>query len=219
MAAPLRVIVFGKQGSGKGTLATRLRDQLGIPHISTGDMLRAAAASGSEFGEKVAAIIDAGELVSDEVMEDVVRGRLAEADAQPGFILDGYPRTKGQAEFLDDLLAPEGISVVIELDVPDQVVVDRIVGRRICESCASVYAAGVDESAETGVCAKCGGAVVKRGDDTEAKVQKRLDAFREQTEPLLGYFSDQGLLERVDGVGDPDEIAAGVVTLIRSRQG
>jgi len=219
MAAPLRVIVFGKQGSGKGTLATRLSDQLGIPHISTGDMLRAAAASGSEFGKQVAEIIDAGELVSDQMMEDVVRGRLAEPDAQPGFILDGYPRTKGQAEFLDDLLAPEGIGVVIELDVADEIVVRRIVGRRVCESCASVYATGVDESADTGVCAKCGGAVVKCGDDTEQKVQTRLDAFREQTEPLLGYFSERGLLERVNGVGDPDEIAAAVVALIRARQG
>lgn len=220
MAAPLRVIVFGKQGSGKGTLATRLTDQLGIPHISTGDMLRAAAASGSEFGEKVAAIIDAGELVSDEVMEDVVRGRLAEADAQPGFILDGYPRTKGQAEFLDDLLAPEGISVVIELDVPDEVVLRRIEDRRVCSNCAAVYALGVDESADSGVCVKCGGAVVQRKDGISLEVvQKRLDAFREQTEPLLGYFSERGLLERVNGVGDPDEIAAAVVALIRARQG
>ena len=219
MAAPLRVIVFGKQGSGKGTLASRLSAQLGIPHISTGDMLREAAASGSEFGKQVAAIIDDGKLVDDATMEGVVTGRLAESDAQAGFILDGYPRTKGQAEFLDDLLAPEGISVVIELEVADEVVVRRIVDRRTCESCASVYALGADESADSGVCAKCGGAVVKRGDDTDAKVQTRLDAFREQTEPLIGYFAEQGVLERVDGVGDPDEIAAGVVALIRARQG
>jgi len=219
MAAPLRIIVFGKQGSGKGTLATRLSDHFGIPHVSTGDMLRDAKASGTEFGKKVGAIMDAGQLVPDEVMEDVVRDRLAEADAADGFILDGYPRTDGQAAFLDDLLAPDGISIAVELEVPDRVVLERITNRRTCGECKKIYARGRDESARSGVCAACGGSVVQRADDTKEAVEQRLARYQEQTEPMIGYFDGRGLLERVSGEGDPDGIAAGVVALIEARRG
>ena len=218
MAAPLRIIVFGKQGSGKGTLATRLSDRFGIPHVSTGDMLRDAKASGTEFGKKVGAIMDAGQLVPDDVMEDVVRDRLAEPDAAAGFILDGYPRTDGQAAFLDDLLAPEGISVAVELQVGDPVVLERITRRRTCMKCKTIYALGRDDSADTGTCAACGGKVVQREDDTEEAVKIRLERYQEQTEPMIGYFAGRGLLERVSGEGDPDEIAAGVIALIEARR-
>lgn len=219
MAAPLRIIVFGKQGSGKGTLATRLSERFAIPHVSTGDMLRDAKASGTEFGKKVGAIMDAGQLVPDDVMEDVVRDRLAEPDAAAGFILDGYPRTDGQAAFLDDLLAPEGISVAVELQVGDPVVLDRITKRRTCMKCKTIYALGRDDSATSGTCAECGGKVVQREDDTEEAVKIRLERYQEQTEPMIEYFAGRGLLERVSGEGDPDEIAAGVVTLIEARRG
>jgi len=219
MAAPLRIIVFGKQGSGKGTLATRLSDHFGIPHVSTGDMLRDAKASGTEFGKKVGAIMDAGQLVPDEVMEDVVRDRLAEADAADGFILDGYPRTDGQAAFLDDLLAPDGISIAVELEVPDHVVLERITNRRTCRKCKTIYALGRDESATSGKCAECGGEVVQRADDGEDAVKVRLARYLDQTEPMIDYFAGRGLLERVSGEGDPDKIAAGVVALVEARRG
>ncbi|MBM3662534.1 MAG: adenylate kinase [Actinobacteria bacterium] len=219
MAAPLRILVFGKQGSGKGTLATRLHARLLLPHISTGDMLRAAAASGSEFGQRVAAIMDAGELVSDEVMEGVVEERLNAPDAADGFILDGYPRTPGQAAFLDELLLPDGISIAIELQVADDVVRGRIVNRRVCTSCGAIYAAGRDESAETGVCAACGGTVIQRDDDTEEAVGARLATYAQLTEPLLEYYEDRGLLERISGEGDPEAIADGAVALIEARRG
>ena len=214
MSAPLRILVFGKQGSGKGTLAATLCERFDVPHISTGDMLRAAAASGSEFGRQVAAIMDAGDLVSDEVMEGVVRERLAAPDAAAGFILDGYPRTPGQAEFLAGLLVPGDITVAIELQVADEVVRARIVNRRVCTSCGTIYAVGRDEAARTGVCAACGGPVVQRDDDSEAALDARLATYAGLTEPLLGYYSERGLLERIPADADPATVAdaaAGVI--------
>jgi adenylate kinase len=216
---PLRLIVFGRQGAGKGTQAARLAAHYGIPHISTGDMLRAAAASGSEFGLQVKAIMDEGGLVSDDVMEGVVAERLGQPDAQPGFLLDGYPRTPGQAEYLQGLLAPQGVRLAINLEVPEDVVVERITGRRVCSNCGTVYAVGRDESATTGVCAKCGGTVVQREDDTEEAVRKRLALYAQSTEPLLAWFRDRDLLADVDGVGDPDDIAAELVRIIDARNG
>ena len=216
-AAALRLIVFGRQGAGKGTQAVRLAEHYAIPHISTGDMLRAAAASGSEFGQQVKAIMDAGSLVSDDVMEGVVAERLAQPDAAPGFLLDGYPRTPGQAEFLQKLLAPQGVTMAINLEVPEDVVVERITGRRVCSSCGTTYAMGRDESAASGVCAKCGGTVVQRPDDTESAVRTRLSLYAASTEPLLAWFRERNLLADVDGVGDPDAIAAELVSIIEGR--
>lgn len=215
MARPLRLIIFGRQGAGKGTQSTRLAQRFAIPHISTGDMLRAAAASGSEFGLQVKAIMDAGHLVSDEVMEGVVRQRLSEQDTGPGFLLDGYPRTPGQAEFLQGILAPDGVTLAIDLDVPESVVLDRITHRRVCSSCGTTYAVG-DQSADSGVCAKCGGAVTQRADDSEESVRKRLALYAQQTEPLLNWFSDRGLLVTVDGVGEPDAIANRIVEAVQN---
>lgn len=215
--APLRLIVFGRQGAGKGTQAARLAAHYGIPHISTGDMLRAAAASGSEFGRKVKEIMDSGSLVSDEVMEGVVAERLAEPDAGSGFLLDGYPRTPGQAEYLEELLAPDGVQLAIDLEVPEDVVVERITGRRVCSTCGTTYALGRDESATTGVCDRCGGEVVQREDDTEEAVRKRLALYAASTEPLLAWFRDRGLLAEVDGVGEPEAIAAELVRIIDTR--
>lgn len=217
MTDGVRLIVFGRQGAGKGTQATRLAGRYGIPHISTGDMLRAAAASGSDFGRRVKEIMDAGSLVPDDVMEGVVAERLAQPDAASGFLLDGYPRTPGQAEFLQRLLAPEGVSLAIDLDVPEDVVVERITGRRVCSTCGTTYAVGRDRAATTGSCDKDGGPVVQRADDTEEAVRKRLATYREQTEPLLAWFDERGLLVRVDGVGDPDEIAEGLAGVIDAR--
>lgn len=215
--AALRLIVFGRQGAGKGTQAARLATHYGIPHISTGDMLRAAVASESELGQRVKAIMDTGALVSDDVMEGVVAERLAQPDAAGGFLLDGYPRTPGQAEYLQGLLAPEGVRLAINLEVPEDVVVERITGRRVCQQCGTTYALDRDESATSGECAKCGGAVRQRPDDTEAAVRKRLALYAASTEPLLAWFRERDLLVDVDGVGDPDRIAAAIVRAIDDR--
>ena len=213
MSNSLRLIIFGRQGAGKGTQCVRLAAHFGIPHISTGDMLRASAASGSEFGQRVKAIMDGGGLVSDEVMEGVVAERLAAPDAADGFLLDGYPRTPGQAAFLDDLLSPLGVSLAIKLEVPESVVFDRITKRRVCERCGTTYSVG-EPSAESNVCAKCGGAVHQRGDDSPDSVRKRLALYESQTQPLLAWFSERGILVTVDGVGEPDQIASSLVQVI-----
>jgi adenylate kinase len=217
METALRLILFGRQGAGKGTQAALLAEHYGIPHISTGDMLRAAAASGSEFGRQVKEIMDSGALVSDEVMEGVVAERLAQPDAAAGFLLDGYPRTPGQADYLQGLLAPGGVSLAVDLEVPEDVVIGRITGRRVCRVCGTIYAVGRDRSADTGVCAKEGGEVVQREDDTEEAVRKRLATYTEQTEPLLAWFAERGLLVEVDGVGDPADITRNLVKVIDER--
>jgi adenylate kinase len=217
VAQAVRLIIFGRQGAGKGTQATRLAERYGVPHISTGDMLRAAVASGSPLGLEVKEIMDSGGLVSDQIMEGVVADRLAQPDAAGGFLLDGYPRTPGQAEFLQRILAPDGVRLAIDLDVPEDVVVDRITGRRVCSSCGTTYSAERDESARTGVCANCGGLVVQRDDDQEDAVRKRLALYNDQTAPLLAWFSERGLLATVDGVGDPDDIAQKLVGVIDER--
>ncbi|MEZ5321643.1 MAG: adenylate kinase [Microthrixaceae bacterium] len=212
-----RLIIFGRQGAGKGTQSKRLADHYGIVHISTGDMLRAAAASGSEFGLSVKRIMDEGRLVDDEVMEGVVRERLGASDVASGFLLDGYPRTTPQAEFLDGLLAPDGVDMAIDLDVPEDVVLARITRRRVCADCGTIYAAGIDASARDGVCAKCGGEVAQRSDDTEAAVRLRLADYERQTRPLMAWFSERDKLVTVDGVGDPDDIAGWLVAAIDER--
>jgi len=209
-----RLLIFGRQGAGKGTQCVRLAVHFGIPHISTGDMLRAAAASGSEFGQQVKAIMDLGSPVSDEVMEGVVRERLAQPDAASGFLLDGYPRTPPQAEFLNSVLAPNAVDIAINLDVPEDVVVERITRRRVCTNCGATYS--VDDAAvATGVCDRCGsGPIVQRDDDREDSVRTRLNLYAVQTEPLLAWFADRDQLVTVDGVGDPDQIAAELVRVI-----
>jgi adenylate kinase len=217
MAQALRLIIFGRQGAGKGTQSTRLARHYEIPHISTGDMLRAAAATGSDFGNRVKAIMDAGQLVSDEVMEGVVRERLAADDAQVGFLLDGYPRTPAQAEFIQALLAPEGVTMAIDLDVPEEVVLDRITNRRVCSSCGTTYASG-DPSADSGTCERCGGTVAQRADDQPDSVRKRLATYNEQTAPLLEWFATRDLLVTVAGIGDPDQIAATLIERIDGRR-
>lgn len=215
MAERLRLIIFGRQGAGKGTQCQRLAASLGIPHISTGDMLRAAASSGSAFGRQVQEIMTRGELVSDEVMEGVVRERLAQPDAANGFLLDGYPRTPAQAEFLQVITAPEGIDLGVVLDVPESVVLDRITRRRVCEQCGTVY--NVDDApARSGVCAKCGGQVVQRTDDTAEAVQRRLADYERQTAPLLEWFAARGKLRVVDGAGPADDVSSALLAAIET---
>jgi adenylate kinase len=216
-AAHVRLLIFGRQGAGKGTQAVRLAERYGVPHISTGDMLRAAVKEGTEFGLQAKAIMDAGQLVSDEVMLGIISERLAEPDASGGWLLDGFPRTEQQAKDLVALVGEGTIDLALDLDVPESVVLERITTRRVCSNCGATYSLGRDESASTGVCARCGGQVVQRDDDTEQAVRKRLDLYAEQTMPAVRWFDDQGLLVTVDGVGDPDDIAAALVAAIDAR--
>lgn len=218
MTDGVRLIVFGRQGAGKGTQCVRLAERYGVPHISTGDMLRAAAAEGTEFGLRAKEFMDAGQLLPDDIMLGVIEERLARPDADGGWLLDGFPRTPGQAEGLTALLGDRGADLAIDLDVPEEVVVGRISGRRVCASCGAIYS--VDSPPANGwTCDKCGGDVVQRADDTEESVRKRLAAYNEQTAPLLAWFGERDMLVTVDGVGDPDEISVRIAAAVDSRLG
>ncbi|MCO5320798.1 MAG: adenylate kinase [Microthrixaceae bacterium] len=206
---PVRLIVFGRQGAGKGTQAARLSERFGIPHISTGDMLREAVREGTDFGKQAKEYMDAGQLLPDDVMLGLVSERLARPDTERGWLLDGFPRTAGQAADLQRLVPEGGITAAINLEVPEDVVVERISSRRVCTECGTIYSTN-DESARSGTCEKCGGEVVQRDDDTEEAVRERLATYNEQTAPLLDHFDAQGLLATVDGVGDPDDVASRV---------
>jgi adenylate kinase len=213
-----RLIIFGRQGAGKGTQASRLADHLGVPHISTGDMLRAAERDGTAFGRRAKEYMDRGELLPDEVMIGIVRDRLQMADAADGYILDGFPRTGPQAEALDDIAADRPIDVALHLDVPVEVVVARISSRRVCSNCAAVYSTQAPPSSDW-TCDVCGGEVVHRDDDTEDAVRRRLSIYDEETRPVLGFYERAGRLVTVDGVGDPDEVFDRLAAAIDARIG
>ena len=213
---PVRLLIFGRQGAGKGTQAEKLAAHYGILHISTGDMLRAAVKEGTPLGKQAEAVMNAGQLVSDDIMLGIIEERLAQPDAAPGWLLDGFPRTAEQAKGLLALVGDQGIDVAINLDVPEYIVVERISSRRVCSNCGTIYS--VDAPPATpGVCDRCGGEVIQRDDDTEAAVLKRLAIYNEQTEPLLAWFDERGLLVTVDGVGDPDAITEQIVSVIDDR--
>jgi adenylate kinase len=213
------VILLGGPGSGKGTQAERIVARFGMPHISTGEMLRAAVAQGTEMGLAAQKAMEAGELVPDEVVIGVVRDRLAEADAQDGFLLDGFPRTIAQAERLDAMLheADRAVTQVILLDVPEDELVVRLAGRRMCKGCGKGYHVVFDPPKVEGVCDECGAALYQRSDDNEETVRNRLGVYRAQTEPLVGYYEGHGVLKTAHGGGKmPDEVFEQVVRLLGS---
>lgn len=212
----VRLIMFGRQGAGKGTQAVRLAERFGIPHISTGDMLRESVKEGTAFGRQAKEYMDAGRLLPDDVMIGLVSERLERSDAEAGWLLDGFPRTAGQAEDLQGLVPDGGISLALNLDVPEDVVVERISSRRVCVGCGTIYSTG-DFSADSGRCGQCGGKVLQRDDDTESVVRARLATYNEQTAPLLEWFDARGVLVTIDGVGDPDEVAARVSAAVDER--
>lgn len=214
-ASSIRLVVFGRQGAGKGTQASRLGDHYGVPHISTGDMLRAAVKSGTEFGLRAKEIMDAGGLVSDEIMLGMVSERLSEPDAANGWLLDGFPRTPQQAEDLKALMGDKGIDLAINLDVPEQVVISRISSRRVCDTCGAIYSADSPDAGDM-PCEKpgCGGTAVQREDDTEEAVRRRLELYNTQTAPLLDWYNDQGLLATVDGEGEVDKVTQRLLAVI-----
>lgn len=207
-----KLLLFGPPGVGKGTQAVRLAGALGIPHISTGDILRASMQSHTPLGEQVRSFMEAGRLVPDETIVEVVRERLAQSDAQRGFVLDGFPRTVSQAEELGRMFeaapgVPPNIDAVIVLDAPSEALVQRLSGRRICESCQSSYHVVVRPPKVPGTCDRCGGALIQRTDDAEETVRFRQREYAEKTQPVLNYFKQHAWPMRiVDAIGDIEQI-------------
>ncbi|HSP14866.1 MAG TPA: adenylate kinase [Thermoanaerobaculia bacterium] len=204
----MKLIFIGPPGSGKGTQAKRLAGRFGIPHISTGDMLREAVAEGTPLGVKADKIMKSGALVPDDIMIGMIRERLARPDAAKGFILDGFPRTLVQAEKLDGLVAGNGQKAlrVVRLLVPDEAIVKRIALRRTCAQCGAIYHLENRPPKVAGVCDRDGGELIARPDDTEAAVRKRLESFHRQTEPVADYYKTKSVLKEVDGMGPVDQV-------------
>ncbi len=212
----LILVVLGKQGAGKGTQCERLSAAYGLPHVSTGDILRAAVRAASPLGLEVAAVLEAGALVSDELVNRLVADRLAQADAAPGVLLDGYPRTRGQAEALEEIVAPDQVSACLDLAIDVEVATARLAARRVCASCGAIYRVG-DPEADSGVCSVCGGAVVQRADDRPEAIAERLAVYERDTAPLLDYYRERGVLAHVDGAAGLDEVTAALRAAIDAR--
>ena len=215
-AAPV-LILLGPPGAGKGTQARMLEDKFGLVQLSTGDLLRASVAAGTEAGKQAKAVMEAGDLVSDEIVIAILRDRLAEPDCARGVILDGFPRTTVQAEALDALLAETGgrINAAISLDVEDAEMVTRISGRFTCGSCGEGYHDTFKPTAKPGICEKCGSTDMKRrADDNAETVAQRLEAYHAQTAPLIAYYAGKGALERIDAMGDIAAIGEGLNAIV-----
>lgn len=214
-----RLVILGRQGAGKGTQCVRLAQHYLVPHISTGDVLRAAVREGTDLGRKAKEIMDAGNLVPDDVMIGIVEERLGQRDAAArGFLLDGFPRTVAQADALLGILGSGGLDLAVNLDVPVEVVLQRLASRRACEECGANYS--TDEPPKVpGTCDVCGGRVVHREDDTEQAIRRRLDLYERETAPLIAWFRDRGLLAEVDGMGHPDDVTARLIAVIDRRRG
>jgi adenylate kinase len=205
----MRLILLGPPGAGKGTQAHRLVDKYSIPQLSTGDMLRAAVAAGTETGKRAKDIMDAGGLVSDDIVNAIISDRIEQDDCANGFILDGYPRTLQQADATETLLSSKGMKLdaVVELAVDDSVLVERISGRYTCGNCGAGYHDVNLKLAKEGVCDKCGGTEFKRRPDDRAEtVVDRLQTYHKETAPLIGYYYAKGLLRSVDGMADIDDV-------------
>lgn len=209
-----RLIVLGRQGAGKGTQCVRLSRHYVVPHISTGDMLRAAVREGTDLGRKAKEFMDAGDLLPDDVIVGIIDERLEKDDTRTrGFILDGFPRTVHQAESLLSITQPRGIDLAVNLDVPIDVVLARLAGRRVCTDCGANYS--VEEPPKyPWTCDICGGDVVQRADDTEEAIRRRLDLYERETAPLIEWFTERDLLVEVDGMGDPDEVTVRLIRVI-----
>ncbi|MEV8064671.1 adenylate kinase [Streptomyces sp. NPDC085995] len=205
----MRIVLVGPPGAGKGTQAVRLAEKLSIPHISTGDLFRANISGQTELGKLAKSYMDAGELVPDEVTIAMAKDRMEQPDAEGGFLLDGFPRNVSQAEALDELLSGEGITLdaVLDLEVPEDEVVKRIAGRRICRNDSShVFHVTYSKPKQEGVCDVCGGELYQRDDDHEDTVRKRLEVYHSQTEPIIDYYKAQGLVVTISSLGPVDEI-------------
>ena len=213
MARAARFVLLGPPGAGKGTQAKLLQEKFHACQISTGDILRKAVAEQTPLGKQAAQYINRGALVPDGVIVDLVAERLKEKDCEPGFILDGFPRTIPQAESLDAILKQRGLSLncVLSVEVPQRDIIERLAGRRTCRNCGALAHVAFSPPKKEGVCDRCGGELFQRDDDREETITNRLKVYENQTAPLVSYYRDRGVLRSIDGVGSVDEIRGRVL--------
>jgi adenylate kinase len=210
----VRLVVLGKQGAGKGTQCVRLSHHYVVPHVSTGDMLRSEVKSRSALGQRAQALMDQGELIPDDLVMEMVGSRLTERDTRGrGFVLDGCPRTTGQAEDLEKIVEPVGLDLVIDLQVATGLVMKRLASRRVCVDCGANYSTAAPPLVNW-TCDVCGGEVVQRQDDTEEAIERRLKLYEEETQPLLDWYKRRELLVEINGTGSPDAVTRRVVGAI-----
>ncbi len=212
----MKIIMLGAPGAGKGTQAKQIASKYQIPHISTGDIFRANIKNGTELGKKAKEYMDQGLLVPDELTCDLVMDRIAQDDCENGFVLDGFPRTIPQAEALDTALTKVGAKMdyAIDVDVPDENIVHRMSGRRACLNCGATYHIEAIPPKKEGICDTCGSELVLRDDDKPETVQKRLDVYHEQTQPLIDYYKKQGILKSVDGTLPMEDVFAAIQDIL-----
>ncbi len=215
----MNIVFLGPPGAGKGTQAKILIERYGIPQVSTGDMLREHRAKGTELGKKAQEYMDKGQLVPDEIILGMVKERLSQPDCEKGFILDGFPRTVAQAEALDKLLLDMGkkLDFALALIVPDELLVERLTGRRTCKNCGMMYHVKYKPSKVEGKCDVCGGELYQRPDDNEETVRNRLKVYHEQTAPLIEYYRGKGILREIDGSKSIEEITQQIISILEGK--
>lgn len=212
----MKIIMLGAPGAGKGTQAKKIASKYGIPHISTGDIFRANIKNGTELGTKAKVFMDQGLLVPDELVVDLIMDRFQEADCQNGYVLDGFPRTIPQAKALDDALAKnnDAMEYAIDVDVPDENIINRMSGRRACVGCGGTYHLVTIPPKTEGICDTCGGELILREDDKPETVQNRLKVYHDQTQPLIDYYQGKGILKTVDGTKSPEAVLEDIISII-----
>ncbi len=209
-----RLLLLGKQGAGKGTQASLLAEHYGVTHLATGEVLRAAARSGTRFGLEAKRYMDEGELVPDDITVGVVEERFGDnGELEHGFVLDGFPRTAAQAEELARILGDHELDLVVALEVPTKVVLDRLAGRRVCTDCGAIYHVTAPPQIPWD-CDVCGGKVVQRDDDKEDAINRRLELYEQETQPLIAYYRAQGVLTDIDGVGQTEAVFSRLVEAV-----
>ena len=212
----MKIIMLGAPGAGKGTQAKMIAEKYSIPHISTGDIFRANIKNGTELGKKAKSYMDKGQLVPDELTLDLIMDRFKQDDCKNGYVLDGFPRTIPQAEALDTALKAKGekVDFAIDVDVPDENIVKRLGGRRACVGCGATYHVVYSPTKVEGVCDKCGEELIVRDDDKPETVLNRLEVYHNQTQPLIDYYNEQGILKSVDGTVDMKDVFNAIVDIL-----